>query len=237
MSGYVTNNPRELKDAILRRLGAPVINVEVTEDQIYDCIQRALELYGEYHFDGVNKGYKVFKDKRDMKDAGYKDSRLWLNKDLARYDRWGKNEIEKRFDILSKRFLEIWQFPQLNNFVEDTNGEVNIFDADEPKHKKLEYAIFFDQKLNISQVSKLYSVVLQQLFDLQPETFFTTDLAEKLNLTKKPSEKGIRQAIQLNENYYIEGNIDNIGKFEKIKHALTVYGFEDELIIKYQEDK
>ena len=172
-----------------------------------------------------------------MKDAGYKDSRLWLNKDLAHYDRWGKSEIEKRFDILSKRFLEIWQFPQLNNFVEDTNGEVNIFDADEPKHKKLEYAIFFDQKLNISQVSKLYSVVLQQLFDLQPETFFTTDLAEKLNLTKKPSEKGIRQAIQLNENYYIEGNIDNIGKFEKIKHALTVYGFEDELIIKYQEDK
>ena len=182
-------------------------------------------------------GNKVFKDKRDMKDAGYKDSRLWLNKDLAHYDRWGKSEIEKRFDILSKRFLEIWQFPQLNNFVEDTNGEVNIFDADEPKHKKLEYAIFFDQKLNISQVSKLYSVVLQQLFDLQPETFFTTDLAEKLNLTKKPSEKGIRQAIQLNENYYIEGNIDNIGKFEKIKHALTLYGFEDELIIKYQEDK
>ena len=43
---YNTYNPKTLKDAILRRLGAPVINVEVTEDQIYDCIQRALELYG-----------------------------------------------------------------------------------------------------------------------------------------------------------------------------------------------
>ena len=61
MSGYITNNPKDLKDAILRRLGAPIINVEVTEDQIYDCIQRALELYGEYHFDGVNKAYKVFR--------------------------------------------------------------------------------------------------------------------------------------------------------------------------------
>lgn len=60
MSGYVTKNPRDLKDAILRRMGAPIVNVEVTEDQIYDCIQRALELYGEYHFDGVNKAYKVF---------------------------------------------------------------------------------------------------------------------------------------------------------------------------------
>lgn len=60
MAGYVTNNPRELKDAILRRLGAPIIKVDVTTDQIYDCIQRSLELYGEYHYDGLHKGYLAF---------------------------------------------------------------------------------------------------------------------------------------------------------------------------------
>lgn len=57
---YTTNNPRELKDAILRRLGAPIVNVEVTEEQIYDCIARALELYGEYHYDGLHKSYATF---------------------------------------------------------------------------------------------------------------------------------------------------------------------------------
>ncbi|CBH20861.1 conserved protein of unknown function [Acetoanaerobium sticklandii] len=181
-------------------------------------------------------GNKIFKEKRDMKDAGYKESRLWLNKDLANYDKWGKTEIEKRFERLSKRFLEIWKFPEIKNYVEDTNGEINIFDAEEPKHKKLEYAIFFNQKLNITQVSKLYFEVIRQLFDLQPETFFTTDLAERISLTKKPGEKGIRRPIALNEIYFMEGNIDNIGKFERIKHALTLYGFEDELIIKYLEE-
>ncbi|QPB12433.1 neck protein [Providencia phage PSTCR6] len=60
MAGYNAYNPKELKDVILRRLGAPIINVEVTEEQIYDCIQRALELYGEYHFDGLNKSYLTF---------------------------------------------------------------------------------------------------------------------------------------------------------------------------------
>lgn len=60
MAGYNAFNPKELKDVILRRLGAPIINVEVTPDQIYDCIQRSLELFGEYHFDGLNKGYQVF---------------------------------------------------------------------------------------------------------------------------------------------------------------------------------
>lgn len=60
MSGYVANNPKELKDLILRRLGAPVIKIEVTTDQIYDCIQRSLELFGDYHYDGLNKGYIAF---------------------------------------------------------------------------------------------------------------------------------------------------------------------------------
>ena len=51
----------ELKDHILRRLGAPVINIEVTEEQIYDCISRAIELFVEYHYDGVDKTYIVRK--------------------------------------------------------------------------------------------------------------------------------------------------------------------------------
>lgn len=53
-------NPKQLKDAILRRLGAPIINIEVTTDQVFDCIQRSLELYSEYHYDGFNKNYMAF---------------------------------------------------------------------------------------------------------------------------------------------------------------------------------
>lgn len=51
--------PQQLKDHILERLGAPIINIEVTESQIYQCIQRALELYGEYHFNGLNRTFYV----------------------------------------------------------------------------------------------------------------------------------------------------------------------------------
>ena len=50
-------NPQQLKDYILERLGAPIINIEVTESQIYQCIQRSLELYGEYHYNGLNRTF------------------------------------------------------------------------------------------------------------------------------------------------------------------------------------
>lgn len=179
-------------------------------------------------------GNKIFKFKRDLKNAGYKDSRLWLNKYLANVEKWGLKEIEDRFDILSKRFLEIWSIPDLGEHIEN-NGEMNIFDCDDPTHKKLEYAIFFDQKIEFTHVSKLYFEVIRQLFELQPETFFTTDLSEKIGLTKKPRDKGLRQAIQINQTYFIEGNIDNNGKFERMKYALTLFGYEDELIIKFKE--
>lgn len=60
MSGYNSQNPKELKDVILRRMGAPIVNVELTEQQIYDCISRALERFGDYHYDGLNQGFKIF---------------------------------------------------------------------------------------------------------------------------------------------------------------------------------
>lgn len=53
-------NPEDLKDLILRRLGAPVVNIEVTNDQVYDCIDRALELFFQYHTDGSNLTYGVY---------------------------------------------------------------------------------------------------------------------------------------------------------------------------------
>jgi len=54
-------------------------------------------------------------------------------------------------------------------------------------------------------------------------------------LTKTPAEDSLRQAVPMNDTYFIEANIDNVGKFDRIKHALTIFGFEDELVIKYAD--
>lgn len=179
---------------------------------------------------------KSFVDKRDLEGAGYKDSRLWLNKYLSILEKWDKAEIERRYDLIGERVLKIWEIP--NIIIEDKadSNEVNIFEAEDPKHKKLEYAVFFDQKIELTQVAKLYVEVFRQLFELQPETFFTTELGTKIGLTKLPTPGSPRQPIPINDTYFIEGNIDNNNKFEKIKLALTIFDFEDELMIKYAEE-
>tara|TARA_S200002703_G_scaffold152230_1_gene152449 strand:- start:1391 stop:2356 length:966 start_codon:yes stop_codon:yes gene_type:complete len=48
---------QELIDYCLRRLGFPVIEINIDEDQINDRIDDAIQLWQEYHFDGVERTY------------------------------------------------------------------------------------------------------------------------------------------------------------------------------------
>lgn len=48
---------QQLKDYCLRRLGHPVIEINVDDDQVEDRIQDAIDFWNEYHFDGVERMY------------------------------------------------------------------------------------------------------------------------------------------------------------------------------------
>jgi hypothetical protein len=47
----------EFTDYCLRKLGAPVLEINVDDDQVDDLIDDAVQFYQEYHFDGVEKMY------------------------------------------------------------------------------------------------------------------------------------------------------------------------------------
>ena len=216
----------------------PKWKIELGNDEFNFIKENYLNTIGNLTLSGNNGklGNKSFIDKRNLDGAGYKDSRLWLNKYLTILDKWDKTEIERRFDIIAERVLKIWAIPNIVIDEKPDTNEISIFDAEEPKHKKLEYAVFFDQKIQVTQVTKLYVEVFRQLFELQPETFFTTELGARIGLTKHPTEGNPRQPVEINDTYFIESNIDSNGKFERIKQALTLFNFEDELTIKYAEE-
>lgn len=47
----------QLKQYALRALGAPVLEINVDEDQLEDRLDEALEVYREYHYDGIEQIY------------------------------------------------------------------------------------------------------------------------------------------------------------------------------------
>jgi hypothetical protein len=52
---------QQFKDYCLRRLGFPVIEINVDDDQIEDRIDDALLYWQDYHFDGMQKVYYIHK--------------------------------------------------------------------------------------------------------------------------------------------------------------------------------
>ena len=52
---------QELIDYCLRKLGAPVLEINVDEDQIDDLVDDALQYFNERHFDGVERMYLKYK--------------------------------------------------------------------------------------------------------------------------------------------------------------------------------
>ena len=234
----IEDNPDITIEHIFPKNPDPKWKMELGNDDYALIKENYLNTIGNLTLSGNNGklGNKPFVYKRDLDNAGYKDSRLWLNKYLSTLEKWGKAEVEERFNLIAERFLQIWKYPQIKIEESGNNGQLSIFEAEDPKFKKLEYAIFFDRKIEVNQVAKLYSEVFKELFELQPETFFTSDLGERISLTKNPIHKGLRQAVPVSDTYFIEGNIDNTGKFDRIKKALTIFDFEDELTIKYTGD-
>lgn len=80
----------------------------------------------------------------------------------------------------------------------------------------------------------LYTEVFKYFFELSPETFFSTDLAERINLTQKAET--LRKPAAINNAYFIEGNLSSTAIFDKIKYALKLFNVEEELSIKYIEE-
>jgi hypothetical protein len=52
-------NRQQFKDYCLRRLGAPVIQINVDDQQVEDRVDDAIQYWQDYHFDGAQKFYWV----------------------------------------------------------------------------------------------------------------------------------------------------------------------------------
>lgn len=182
-------------------------------------------------------GNKSFLKKQAMnvedKEQGYQFSRLWLNRELSIKSKWDKADIEERNLLMAKRFIQIWTYPNVQDEVDIIHEEVNIFDAEDPKFKKLEHVVFFDEKLDIATMSELYRQVFVTLMDLHPEALISSKISQKLGLCQ--TSDALRSPTKINSSYFIETNMDSKNKFELIKATLTLLGYKDELFIKYAE--
>jgi uncharacterized protein with ParB-like and HNH nuclease domain len=182
-------------------------------------------------------GNKYFTEKRDMnkngEEQGYKFSRLWLNRYLKDLHKWDIEELNNRYEIIKERFFQIWKYPEIIIEESEYSSEVNIFDAEDPKGKDIDYMVLFDEKIDVINAKDFYKKVIQYFYSLDKTSFFNTEIPTIIDL-KKDKDK-CQAPLNLNNEYYYEAGISNNDKFKRIKKILTILKCEDELLIKYKE--
>ena len=181
-----------------------------------------------------NLGNKYFTEKRDMENKGYKHSRLFLNRFLAQCDKWTSEELNKRFDIIKDKTLEIWAFPEVSvNIDTREEAELNIFEIEDPTNKTIDYVIFFDQRINSIKFKDLYEKVCSFIFETEPNIFLNTELREKLGVTQ--DYKALRKPMKISPLYFVEGNLSSKDIFERIKLTMSKVDIQDEIYVKFKD--
>ena len=64
------SSKQELIDYCLRKLGAPILEINIAEEQIDDLVDDAVQFFNERHFDGVIQNYLKYKITQEDIDRG-----------------------------------------------------------------------------------------------------------------------------------------------------------------------
>jgi uncharacterized protein with ParB-like and HNH nuclease domain len=209
----------------------------ITPDDYFKFKEKYVNTIANLTLSGNNGALsnKSFREKKSMNnndgEQGYNYSRMWLNDYLKTIDNWDVSNYENRFNLIYDRFLSVWEYPNVTIPLSENTEEQNIFDAETPTHRKLEYFIFENNKVEESAIAMMYYHVIKVLFEKNAQLLI--DNQEILKITRNPED--FRANGEISNGYYIEYNIDSKSKFYILKNLLRLFGLEDELVIKYQE--
>ena len=210
-------------------------NNELPPTEYFTFKEKYLNTIGNLTLSGNNGALsnKSFLAKKAMNiegnEQGYQFSRLWLNTYLKSIDSWNISKYDERFNIIYDRFLKIWEYPDVAIAEGEDSDEQNIFDAESPTHKKLEYFIFENTRIEEETVAQMYFYVIKNLYEKNSQLLLSNQDLFKITRT----QSDFRAGQEVVNGWFIESNIDSNSKFSILKKLLTLFEMEDELFIKY----
>ena len=167
---------QQLIDYCLRRLGAPVLEINVDDDQIDDLVDDALQYFTERHFDGVERMYLKYKITQGDIDRGRAK-----NTDGVGIVTTTATSVDTGAGSFTSSFYETSNFIQIPDSV---TGIEKIFKFDTSSISggmfSLKYQIFLNDMYYFNSVELLqYAMVKRYLEDI--DFLLTTDKQVRFN--------------------------------------------------------
>ncbi len=167
-------------------------NIDLTSNDYFIFKEKHINTIANLTLSGNNGALsnKSFVAKKEMnvdaKEQGYIYSRLWLNSYLKSLDCWDLSKYEERFNIIYDRFLKIWEYPDIVISATEETDDQNIFDAESPTHKKLEYFIFENTRVEEEAVAQMYFYVIKKLYEKNSQLLLSSQ--ELIKITRNVTD-------------------------------------------------
>jgi hypothetical protein len=202
----------EFKDYCLRRLGFPVIQINVDDDQVDDRIDDALQFFHDYHFDGVEKIYmkhRITQDDIDRKFIYCPDPVIFVTKIFPFDD---SNSSINMFDLRYQlRLHDLYDFTSVSYVSYEITMQhittLNMLFSGYPQHRfnRHQNKIFLDIDWSRDATLGEY-VVIECYRKLVPDTIMLTGTVTATNTSNLITGTGTTFDQQI-----IEGDIITIG--------------------------
>ena len=168
---------QELIDYCLRQLGAPVLEINVDDDQIEDLVDDAIQYFNERHFDGVERMYLKYKITQDDLDRGRADG----TQGVGIVTTTGTSTNISGYGTTTSSFYETSNFIQVPDSV---IGIEKIFKFDTSSISggmfSIKYQLFLNDLYNFNSVELLqYTMTKRYLEDI--DHLLTTDKQIRFN--------------------------------------------------------
>lgn len=161
-----------------------------------------------------------FVKKRDMKDKGFKYSKLSLNYMLRNLDTWNEINIINRASLLYERACKIWWMPVLQ-YDADKDEEWIFWDEDyDFTNMTITRIRFLGEEVVASSVSDAYKKINELFFDLDPVLY-----SEFNNVNHSTDKLQLRAPVRIGKDMYINTNLSSQAKMDVVSKLAEHYEF------------
>lgn len=168
-----------------------------------------------------------FIEKRDTEN-GFRESRLFLNQSLKNIEKWDKDAIETRADILVERALKIWKYPEVNYKLKNKDFENKYSFADDLdiSGDKIYQFELMGSTYKVVSWKEFFTKILLILFDLDPiilTTFAQIGQTNRITIGKGNSKK----SEKLINDIYVDTNLSVSSIINITKQVLEKYQIDE----------
>ena len=193
---------------------------------------------------GYNPGLsnKSFAEKRDAEESGYKASGLKMNQKIASKSSWGLAELQERNDEMVALAKKIWSYPETDFkpsekeydscTLDDENIDLTGRDISKYSLQNIEQIVSSWTDMFEHVVKYLHQKDKSVLAGLAYRTGVNSEIASYVS----KSENGLRSALKIDENIYIEKNTSTAIKISILRRLFALYSVDPMDLVFFLKD-